>query len=140
MSVSRKVVVPHMILRSFIVAVLAWLVPGLGHLALGRYAKAGYFATLILGMFALGVAVGEGASVSSSRFPAHVYGQYCAYLPAWISEHFWGSAHQAMTVARLELGVVFTTVAGILNVVVVVDAYETSRGEKQTESTAEKVA
>ena len=115
-----------------IVALAAWLLPGLGHLLLGARAKAAYFGLLILGVFALGLMLGEGASVSSERFPWHIYGQMGAGLPAWLANRFLGSVPQGHTIERLELGVVFTTVAGIMNVVAVVDAYEIARKRPST--------
>jgi hypothetical protein len=115
---------------SAIVALAAWAVPGLGHLLLGRAAKAAYFGLLILGMFALGVWLGQGASVSSARFPWHIYGQRGAGLVAFLVDRFLGSVPQGRTIDRLELGVVITTVAGIMNVVAIVDAYEIARRRK----------
>ena len=102
------------------------MLPGLGHLAQRRYAKAAYFGGLVLGTFALGVWLGQGASVSSSRFPWHVYGQYGAALPAFLASLL-GDLPTGRTIDRLELGLVFTTVAGIMNMIVVVDAYESTR-------------
>lgn len=112
--------------RALYQALLGWLVPGLGHMVQGRYAKAVYFAALVLGTYALGVWLGEGASVSAARYPFHVYGQYGAGLPAFVSSLI-GAEATGRTIDRLELGVVFTTVAGILNVVVMIDVYEWRR-------------
>jgi len=114
-----------------IVALAAWAVPGLGHLLLGRAAKAAYFGVLILGIFVLGVWLGEGASVSAARFPIHIYGQGGAGVVAWLADRFFGSAPQNHTIDRLELGVVLTTVAGIMNVIAIVDAYEIARQRKE---------
>jgi hypothetical protein len=107
-------------------AALAWLLPGLGHLVQGRRGKAAYFGGLVLLVYALGVWLGEGASVSSVRYPYHVLGQYWALVPALIASAL-GEAHVGHTVDRLELGVVYTTVAGIMNIIVMVDAYEWTR-------------
>jgi len=112
--------------RALLAAVCAWAVPGLGHVVLGRYAKALYFGLLVTGTFGLGVWLGEGGSVSAARFPFHVYGQYGAGLPALVASWI-GEAPLGHTVDRLELGLVMTTVAGILNIIVVVDAYESAR-------------
>lgn len=114
--------------RALLAALCAWAVPGLGHVVLGRRAKAIYFGVLVMGLFALGVWVGGGGSVSAARFPYHIYGQYGAGLPALLASWI-GAAPLGETVDRLELGLLMTTVAGILNVIVVVDAYETARRE-----------
>ena len=115
-----------MISRALFHAVLAWLVPGLGHVAQKRYAKAAYFGGIVLAIYVLGIWLGEGASVSSVRYPYHVIGQYWALVPAWIASRM-GEGPVGHTVDRLELGVVYTTVAGIMNIVVMVDAYEFTR-------------
>lgn len=115
-----------------LVALLAaWLCPGLGHLLLRRPAKAAWFGGLILGAFALGLVLGEGHSVSSVRFPYHAWGQHAALLPAWLADTFLGARLQGETLDRLELGVVFTTVAGIMNIVAMVDAYEIARTRRR---------
>jgi hypothetical protein len=111
-----------------LIVLAAWAVPGLGHLLLGRRAKAAWFGLLILGTFGLGLLLGAGASVSSARYPWHMCGQIGAGLVALAADALLGSAPQTATIDRLELGLVFTTVAGILNLVAVVDAYELARG------------
>ena len=115
-----------MIARALYQTLLAWLVPGLGHVAQRRYAHAAYFGGLVLGAFALGVWLSEGSAVSTVRYPYHVYGQYGAGLPAYLASLL-GETPTGRTIDRAELGLVFTTVAGILNVVVMVDAYEHTR-------------
>ena len=89
-----------------------------------------WFGLLILGFFGLGVWLGEGASVSTARFPWHVYGQFGAGLPAILADRLLGVVPTGRTIDRLELGVVITTVAGIMNVVAMVDAYEIARRGK----------
>ena len=50
---------PHVDLKSpVLVALLAWLVPGLGHRYQGRYFKAALFCLCILGTFLTGVCLG----------------------------------------------------------------------------------
>ncbi len=118
-------------IKPLLVAIAGWLLPGAGHALLGRLDRAVWFGSLILGMFALGVVLGEGASVSAARFPYHYYGQLGAALPAVVVDRIWGLAPQGRTIDRLELGLVFTTVAGIMNLVAVVDAFELSRRDER---------
>jgi hypothetical protein len=115
-----------MIGRALTHALLTWLLPGLGHVLQKRYAMGLYFGLLVMGTYALGLMLGEGAPVSSARFPYHALGQWWALGPAWIGSLL-GEAPAGQTIDRLELGLVYTTVAGILNVVVMVDAYEWAR-------------
>jgi hypothetical protein len=115
---------------ALLVALAAWAVPGLGHVVMGRRAKAAWFAGLILGTLGLGLWLGDGASISSARFPWHYYGQMGAGLPAILADRILGVTPQGRTIDRLELGVVYATVAGILNVIALVDAYELARTRK----------
>ena len=119
-----------------LIVVAAWAVPGLGHLLLGRRAKAAWFGLLILGTFGLGLVLGEGASVSSARYPWHMCGQIGVGLAALLADGLLGRAPQTHTIDRLELGLVYTAVAGILNLVAIVDAYELARGTSAGERAA----
>jgi len=113
-----------------LVALAGWVVPGLGHWLLGRRAKAAYLGGLILAAFALGLLLGQGHSVASAKFPYYWIGQMGAAAPALLSNVLFGAAPQGHTIDRLELGLVFTTVAGIMNVVAMVDAYTIARTRK----------
>ncbi|HEX5012452.1 MAG TPA: DUF6677 family protein [Planctomycetota bacterium] len=110
-----------------LIALAAWFVPGLGHILLGRTAKGLYMGGLILAAFGIGLLLGQGYSVASVKFPYHWWGQVCAGAPALLANRFLGLRAQDHTIDRLELGVVFTTVAGIMNVVAIVDAYTIAR-------------
>jgi TM2 domain-containing membrane protein YozV len=69
-----------------IAGVLAWLIPGLGHLYQGRTAKGIIFFTCILGTFAYGVFIGGSqvvyASIHRHDFRLHYVGQVMVGLPA----------------------------------------------------------
>lgn len=72
----------------FTAGVLAWLIPGAGHLYQGRYGKGLLFAICILGTFFYGLVLGEGRAVYASlslreedrRLP--YLPQVCVGLPA----------------------------------------------------------
>src|SRR5262245_39346193 len=123
-----------------LIALAAWAVPGLGHVLLGRTAKGLYMGGLILAAFAIGLVLGQGYSVASVKFPYHWWGQVCAGVPALLANRFLGQRAQDHTIDRLELGVVFTTVAGIMNVVAIVDAYTIARTRGAATTPGEKRA
>jgi hypothetical protein len=123
-----------------LIALAAWFVPGLGHILLGRTAKGLYMGGLILAAFGIGLVLGQGYSVASVKFPYHWWGQVCAGAPALLANRFLGLRAQDHTIDRLELGVVFTTVAGIMNVVAIVDAYTIARTRGATTTPGEKRA
>ena len=56
-------------------AFLAWLIPGLGHLYQGRYAKAVLFFVCILGTFAYGLYLGGNSSLGWGRVVYFSWGQ-----------------------------------------------------------------
>ncbi len=140
-------------------ALLAWLIPGSGHLYQGRYAKGIVFMTCILGTFFFGLALGGGKVVYASfRQPDMRYPYICQLgvglpaLPALIQRQrvigsdparqpLWhgfmappaqpvqeqradelASWHRQLMM-RFELGTLYTMVAGLLNILVIYDAY-----------------
>ncbi|MGQ0551641.1 MAG: DUF6677 family protein [Planctomycetota bacterium] len=115
------------VIPTAIIVITAWALPGLGHLLLGRRTKAVWFALLIFGTLGLGLMLSEGTCISSDRFPFHFYGQVLAGVPIVLADAWAGSRPQGRTIDRVELGLVFTTVAGIMNLIATVDAYEAAR-------------
>jgi len=136
-------------------AFLAWLVPGLGHLYQGRKGKAILYAVCILGLYTMGMVMGEGKIVywrwvnpfnNPEKFCIYYLGQFFVGLPALPAliqgtlQHFgrdpwfWGLlAEPSQTVLNglhprlgklVEIGTIYTTVAGLLNILAIYDAYE----------------
>jgi hypothetical protein len=152
--------------QPWLAALLAWLVPGLGHLYQGRTGKGLLFFVCILGTFVFGLWIGEGRVVYASTpgeepWRWQYYCQLGVGLPAmpalverarkehgqppllggvmrppeskpqpWLDD----SKHESVqpnelakwTVEmhpRYELGTVYTVIAGLLNILVICDAY-----------------
>lgn len=135
-------------------AFLAWLIPGLGHFYQGRTGKGWLYATCILGLYAVGFYLGSGKNVywrwvspfNSDKFMFHYVGQFFVGLPALPAliqatiEHFRPGANllggfMAEPPANVlnalllrgktyDIGLIYTTVAGLLNVLAIYDAYE----------------
>jgi hypothetical protein len=136
-------------------ALLAWLVPGLGHLYQGRRGKAALYATAILGLFVVGLVMGDGKIVywrwtTPMRDPENFRASYLcqfwvglAALPGLIQATLqqydlptilWGylapPSQQAVNALHpklsklVEVGWVYTVVAGLLNVLAIYDAFE----------------
>ncbi len=136
-------------------ALLAWLVPGLGHWYQGRRAKAVLYAVCILGLFFVGLFLGEGKIVywrwvspfkDPENFRASYLCQFFVGLPALpgllqatlklqnLGPILGGylAAPPANVVNALhprmgglvEVGWVYTVVAGLLNILAIYDAYE----------------
>lgn len=102
---------------------LSWLLPGLGHARVGQKDKGMLMGAAVVLLFAFGVAVAEGHAVDRALQPIW-----------WMGQSLWGGgvALCAVTTAPLQfshypeghdLGIVLCTVAGLMNLVVMIDAY-----------------
>jgi hypothetical protein len=110
----------------------AWLVPGAGHLRLGRTQKGFVFLVVLPLMFALGLAF-EGRifpfQVSEPLVALAAFadlGIGALYFLAWALG--WGAGTSVAT--TYEYGNTFLIVAGLLNFLVVLDVYDTAVGRK----------
>lgn len=157
-------------------ALLAWLVPGLGHLYQGRRTKGVLFMSSIIGLFVAGMVIGEGKVVYASTLPMKPVGSYlydgwpficqsgigAVAIPGWLERSRYMEGQDAMLVPalypppgadrgkvitsidqvgnevrhpdgpakrrydlgfRFEVGMVYTVIAGLLNLLVVYDAH-----------------
>lgn len=118
-------------------AVLAWLVPGLGHLYAGYPIKGAVALVLLLGMHVAGLVVSRGDCVSLDQEHGHPYAfvaQLGAGLPTGAALAYahgklpWKppalEVHDPEYVARLpdvDVGLLFTMVAGLLNLLLIHD-------------------
>lgn len=129
-------------------AILAWLWPGLGHIYQGRTAKGVLFMTCILGTFFFGLWMGDskvvyasmpfsdrlpyvcqlGAGVVSLPAAVQLYRVRSGKDPLWngfmapLSEQEAKDVHKNLH-RYFELGTVYTMIAGLLNILVVYDAF-----------------
>ena len=143
-------------LRSpYLAALLAWLVPGLGHYYQGRRGKAILYAVCILGLYFAGLAMGDWKIVYwrwinpfkyPDKFCIYYPGQFwvgLAALPALVQGtlHYlghdailWGILDEPSQIVLnglhprlsklVEIGTIYTTIAGLLNVLAIYDALE----------------
>lgn len=119
--------------RTFAAGLLAWVFPGLGHLYLGRRAKGLLLMACILALFVMGVAM-------KSRLALHLgledplallfsLAQMGAGAP-YVLARALGYELGEVTAPSYEYGNTFTAVAGLLNILVILDALDTARGYK----------
>jgi hypothetical protein len=113
--------------------VLGWLVPGAGHVLLGRPVRGAVFCFCLVTMFALGVAMDTRLSVYVGlEDPLALVisaGQMAAGLPYFAARGLGYSAGEVRS-PSFEYGVTFSAVAGLLNVLVILDAYDTAAGRR----------
>jgi hypothetical protein len=117
--------------RAYAAALLAWVFPGLGHMFLGRRSKALVLMSCLLALFVLGVAM-------DSRLSLHVGFEDPLALLFSIAQMGVGAPYVVARLLGYEAGLVtspsyeygntFTAVAGLLNVLVILDALDTARG------------
>jgi hypothetical protein len=131
---SRVAPAPRDSSRTVTAGILAWVWPGLGHLFLGRRGKGLVLMGAILALFALGVGM-------DSRLQVHLgledplallfgFAQMATGAPYVVARLLGYEAGQ-ITSPSHEYGNTFTAVAGLLNILVVLDALDTARGLKE---------
>ena len=107
--------------------ILAWVVPGAGHLVLGRKAKAVMFFVLIVGTFLAGWMISGRENVWFERGRLHMLAQLGGGLLTFVLGLGRSPADPKEAVMHVfEIGTLYTMVAGLLNVLVVMDAVTTS--------------
>lgn len=110
----------------------AWLVPGLGHLLLGRKWRAVILFASILAMFLLGLAMkGEFFSRHSESYLQMLgyFGELSVGV-AMPAATFFGYAGGDAFFVSSDYGTAFLVAAGMLNVLAVLDAYDIAMGRK----------
>ncbi|MHC5080654.1 MAG: DUF6677 family protein [Planctomycetota bacterium] len=103
-------------------AILGFLIPGGGHLYGGRFGKAVFFFVLIVGTTLAGLFLSDFHGISLKHQPYWFLGQVFAGLPAFaaaILSPDWKTVHHGVA---LDAGTLYTTVAGLLNILVILDA------------------
>ena len=115
-----------------LVLLAGWLIPGAGHLMLGKWVRALLLAAAILTMFAVGVALGGKLYSPNTGEPLDILGflgDLGAGLPYLLGRLAgWGQAPVLIAVA--DYGTKFIVVGGMLNVVAAVDAHSIAIGRK----------
>ena len=115
-----------------LVCLAAWALPGAGHLWLGRRQKAFVFMTALPIMFAIGL------MLQGRIFPFE-FGEPLVVLAAvadiglglpWLAARLAGAGQGAVTAVTYEYGNCFLIVAGLLNFLVILDAFDVAKGRK----------
>ncbi|HEX5283913.1 MAG TPA: DUF6677 family protein [Bryocella sp.] len=114
------------------VLVAGWLIPGLGHLMLGKWIRALLLFVSIAGMFLIGLGLqgkiyqaGTGDILDILGFAGQLgLGLLCG-LAHWVG---WGASSAVNTLA--DYGTKFIVCAGLLNYIAAVDAHSLANGRK----------
>lgn len=112
--------------------VAAWFVPGLGHLWLGRRQKGLVFLVALTLMFTFGLWL-EGRlfpfEVSQPLVALAAIADGCLGLPYVVAKALGAGAGRAVA-TTYEYGNTFVIVAGLLNLLVVLDVFDIAKGRK----------
>lgn len=115
-----------------LVCLAAWAVPGAGHFWLGRRQKALVFFIVLLLMFAIGL------MLRGRIFPFELAEPLVALAAVadagvgapWLIARLAGAGEGHVTAVTYEYGNTFLIVAGLLNFLVVIDAFDIAMGRK----------
>jgi len=111
-----------------VAAVLAWLVPGLGHFYLSQRPKAMILLGAIMSAFVIGIILADFQAISIENHKYAFFAQIGAGGPALSVLAATAGGLAAPTAREVDpmhsIGLLYTMVAGLLNFVVACDAYE----------------
>jgi hypothetical protein len=110
----------------------AWAIPGAGHVWLGRRLKGALFFVALPAMFAIGLAIGGRLfpfDVSEPLVALAAVGQLGVGLAYFVATTL-GTGVGVVRAVTYEYGNAFVIVAGLLNLLVVIDAYDVALGRK----------
>jgi hypothetical protein len=116
------------------VLIAGWLVPGAGHLLLGKWVRATILAISILAMFAIGIALQGKVYLPNTGDPLDMLG-FAGDLGSGLVYGLarmlgWGAT--TVQIATADYGTKFIVVAGLLNIVAAVDAHSLANGRKRS--------
>ena len=119
--------------RSIIGMVLAYLVPGAGHLYVGQRAKAAVFFVIVTMLFVIGLSIDGtiytfGQSGGALLRLLAAAGSVGSGLLYWIANAM--GPHGDITSITYEYGTTFTLTAGLMNLLLVLDVYDITIGRK----------
>ena len=112
--------------------VAAWLIPGLGHLLVGKRWRALILFASIMIMFVLGLAMqGQMFSTTSASYLEVLghYGELCVGL-AMPAARFFGYAGGDPFFVSSDFGTAYLVAAGMLNALAVLDCFDIAMGRK----------
>jgi hypothetical protein len=125
--------------HAWLIGIAAWAVPGLGHLLQKKWARGLMLGGVVWGMFFVGLWLGghlfkvsgadQGLSALLQLLPMSAnFGAGLLYIACWVTGS--GFAEQAQRVTY-EYGNTFLLVAGLLNYLAMLDAFDIAAGRKQ---------
>jgi hypothetical protein len=109
-----------------------WLVPGLAHILIGRWLRGLIFAVCVFLMFSLGLAMHGKLYDLEFDEPLHVFAFIANIgtgIPYWVAAHFDLGVGKADW-PSYDYGTTYLWVCGLLNYLIVLDAFDIAQGRK----------
>jgi hypothetical protein len=129
---ARLVDPPMGVGRAMAICVGGWLVPGASHLILGRWGRGVAFTASVLAMFVLGLAMQGRLYAVPPEQPLHLFAFVAdagVGLPYFVADRL-GYGVGVLASPNYDYGTTFLWVAGLLNYLIVLDAFDIGRGRK----------
>ncbi|MBL8755266.1 MAG: hypothetical protein JNK15_18345 [Planctomycetes bacterium] len=104
-------------------AAMSWLVPGLGHAKAGQKDKGLLMGGAVLAVFALGLLLSHGHAVDRANYSVWWIAQNLFGGGSLFAALVTGPLEQVQAPLHCDAGVIFCTVAGLMNLVVMIDAF-----------------
>jgi hypothetical protein len=127
--------------KAWLMGIAAWLVPGLGHVLQGKWARALILGGAVWACFIMGLMMGghlfrfssAEQGVSSLLQIAPMIGDLgtgLLYISCWMSGTGFAQTPEQAALATFEYGWTFLLVAGLLNYLSMLDAFDIAAGRK----------
>jgi TM2 domain-containing membrane protein YozV len=100
---------------------LGWLIPGFGHVYVGRPWKGLLYLAIIGAVFGGGLLLSRGLCVTPEREPVWFVGQAFGGIPAGLAAWMTRDLVPHERLATFDVGLLYTTVGGLLNLVAISD-------------------
>jgi hypothetical protein len=111
-----------------------WLVPGAGHILLGKWIRGLLLLISVIGMFAIGIALQGKVYTPNTGEPLDILG-FAGDLGSgvlYLLARFLGWGQAPVLIAIADYGTKFIVVSGLLNIVAAVDAHSLASGRKRS--------
>jgi TM2 domain-containing membrane protein YozV len=117
---------------SALLFVISWLVPGAGHFMLGRPRKALVFAVVLPIMFVIGLALHGRLFPFTPADPLVALASLANVMTGvpYVLARLFGAGDGVVTAITYEYGNTFMIASGLLNMLVILDAFDVARGRK----------
>jgi hypothetical protein len=127
--------------RAWWMALAGWAVPGAGHFLQGKWVRGLIISAAVCGMFVagllfgghlFGLGIGSEGSSGLLQLPPTIanLGTGVLYLLSWASNTGFSDAAEFAKLATFEYGNTFLLVAGLLNYLAMLDAFDLAAGRK----------